>query len=55
VVGSTAPGLDHPVQTKHLLVSMIDAGDVRMNISQRTMATATVLPENAATKSQRIG
>jgi hypothetical protein len=48
VVGSTAPGLGHPVQTNRLLVSMIDAGDVRMNIAQWTMATATALPENAA-------
>jgi hypothetical protein len=47
--------LDHPVQTKHLLVSLIDADDVQMNITQWTMSTATVLPENAATKSQRIG
>jgi hypothetical protein len=40
VVGSSAPDLDHPAQTKHLLVSMIDSRDVRINISQRT---ATVL------------
>jgi hypothetical protein len=40
--------LGHPVQTNRLLVSMIDAGDVRMNIAQWTMATATALPENAA-------
>jgi hypothetical protein len=47
--------LGHPLQANHLLVSMIDAGGVRMNITQWTMATAIVLPENAATKSQRIG
>jgi hypothetical protein len=34
---------------------MIEAGGVRVKITQWAMAAAIVLPENAATKSQRIG
>jgi hypothetical protein len=35
-----------PLQTNYLLVSMIEAGGVRVKITQWAMAAAIVLPEN---------